>query len=346
MARVGHGPQVNGGRAKYWCLTLNNPTLVEGQVWIDLGRSGNPLVRYFVFQEEEGDAGTVHYQGYVQFLTRKRMTAVKRLFGVRVHCERSRGTPEQASGYCKKDDSRVDLGESAEWGTIFIPSKDKLVHALEAIREGALPSAVMEDYPCAYVQHRDGILDYSLARMGVRDWPMEVDVFVGPTGSGKSATAALENPGAYYVPWPTGGRWWWPAYEGQHCCIMDEFRMQIKMDVMLKLLDRYPMKLEAKGRSFDFVSRKIVLTTNIDPRDWYGGVLMSKKGPLQRRIREFCTIYDFTPGMAYGQFVKVARTELFTFRERVDADGDVEMTDQFGHDAGLYDDFVTEVNGI
>ncbi len=318
-------------------VTQNNPTAVERAVWDGFGRQGSLRIQYFVYQEEQGEAGTVHLQGYVQFRAVTRMSAIKSMFGRRVHCDASRGTPEQASAYCQKEESRVDLGDSGEWGELYQPTKDKLVNALKAIRDGSLPSAVMEDYPVAFVRNRDGIQDYHLRLKGARRWAMQVDVFVGPTGSGKSATADSENPGAYYVPWPTGGRWWWPGYEGQQCVVMDEFRHQIKMDVMLKMLDRYDWTLEAKGRNFQFVSHKIVLTTNIDPRDWYSGVPISKKEPLQRRIREFCTIYDFTPGLAFGQFVKVARTELFTFRDGVEGfAGDEDMVDELGADWGLH----------
>ena len=195
----------------------------------------------------------------------------------------------------------------------------------------------MEDYPVSYVRNRDGIFDYHLAQMGHREWAMEVDIFVGPTGSGKSFTADSENPDAYGVPWPTGGRWWWPGYAGQHCVIMDEFRHQIKMDRMLRLLDRYGMVCEAKCRNFQFVSHKIVITTNIDPRDWYPGVRMDRKDPLARRIREYCTIYDFAPGMVFGQFVKVARTERFEFRAHgeLDLDGDAPMDMGDGPGAAL-----------
>ncbi len=336
MAAAGNLHALGGGilgrawaqRSRYWCLTLNNPNDDECVNWERLGRLGDPRIRYLVWQEEEGEfEGTVHYQGYVQFLAPQQMTAVKRVFSQRVHCEPARGTAEENKAYCQKEESRRDLGESAEWGTMFIPKKDQLVHALTAIREGGAPSAVMEDYPVAWVRNRDGILDYHIRLLGARRWAMEVQIFIGPTGAGKSATADAENPGAYYVPWPTGGRWWWPGYEGQHCVVMDEFRHQIRMDVMLKMLDRYDWTLEAKGRNFQFVSHKIVITSNVDPKDWYLGVTTAVKEPLARRIREFCTIYDFTPGRQFGQFEKVARTEHFSFNERPADHADREMTD-------------------
>ncbi len=163
--------------------------------------------------------------------------------------------------------------------------------------------------------HRDKIEDYALKQKGKRDWAMQVHIFVGPSGTGKSYTAQHENPDAFNVPWPMGNRWWWPSYTGQHCVIMDEFRHQIKMDVMLKMMDRYAWALEAKGRNFQFVSHKIVITTNIDPKDWYKKVPLGAKAPLERRIREFATIYDFEEGHQHPDFVKNERTERFEFTD-------------------------------
>ncbi len=313
LATVGTGRVQRSRRSKYWMVTLNNPTVLDRETWRNYAEGGSLRIQYFVYQEEQGEAETIHFQGYIQFRAVTRMSGVKTMLGHRVHCDASRGTPEQASAYCQKEESRVALGDAGEWGELFTPSKDKLVNALQAIRDGSTPSEVMEDFPVAYVRNRDGIQDYHLSLKEARRWAMEVQIFVGPTRSGKSATADAENPGAYYVPWPTGGRWWWPGYVGQPTVIMDEFRMQIKMDVMLKMLDRYNWTLEAKGRNFQFVSTKIVLTTNIDPKDWYAGVPLETREPLEARIREFCTIYDFTPGRQFGQFEKVARTELFSF---------------------------------
>ena len=289
------------------------------------GRGLFARIRYFVYQEEHPEGGTVHFQGYVQFLGVMRMSAVKDVFGARVHCEPAKGTALENKVYCQKEDSRVEGGDSAEVGEMFIAQKDKLVFVLEAIRDGAALSEIQDDYPVTYVRNRERLEDYGLSLKGVRSWAMEVEILYGPTGTGKSYTAWTENPDAYNVPWPTGGRWWWPGYVGQPTVVMDEFRHQIKMDVMLKVLDRYDWWLESKGRNFHFVSHKIVITTNMDPRDWYPGLSPAKKTMLGRRIREYCTIFDCTG--VFGQFVKVARTERFTFREHVDHEGDVDMPD-------------------
>ncbi len=311
------------GQYRNWCITLNNPQAMETVFWADLLQNGHNAVQYVVMQSEM--EGTLHYQAYVEFKRAKRIGGVKAIFGQRVHLERRRGTQEQAIAYCKKTDTRVN-GLSGEWGTPKRVSgaKRDLATIANGLRSGELDMMdIEEDFGGIYLLHKDKIEDYAIKLLGSRRWAMEVEIYVGESGAGKSYTADLENPGAYYVPWPTGGRWWWPGYKGQSCVVMDEFRHQIKMDVMLKMLDRYTWVLEAKGRSFEFVSKKIVITTNIDPKDWYPKVSEAVKEPLARRIREFCKIYDFAPDRVFapqnqlGAFEKTRRTERFEFNPTV-----------------------------
>ena len=95
--------------AKRWVYTLNNPTDDEEQFVGELGEHDD--VVYHVFGREVGDNGTPHFQGYVMLNVRKTLNQVRGFFP-RAHWEISRGTPRQASDYCKKD------GVFEEFGTL------------------------------------------------------------------------------------------------------------------------------------------------------------------------------------------------------------------------------------
>lgn len=97
-------------RAHHWCFTLNHPTEDEYDAICQLFDAN--ACTYLVVGRETGDSGTPHLQGYISFGTRRRLSQVKASLGRRVHAEPTRGTPKQASDYCKKE------GDFREWGTL------------------------------------------------------------------------------------------------------------------------------------------------------------------------------------------------------------------------------------
>lgn len=100
-------------RAKRWVFTLNNPTDDEAQAIADYGDSD--ACEYLVYGRETGDSGTPHLQGYVIFNSAIRLSTVKsRLGSQRFHLEVSRGTPSEASDYCKKDGDYEEFGDCPE----------------------------------------------------------------------------------------------------------------------------------------------------------------------------------------------------------------------------------------
>ncbi len=309
-------------RCRNWCFTLNNPMDDDIDFWEAVSNNGmGGNIIYAILQEEVSETGTVHLQGYVEMSKAYHMSRMKTLFGLRYHFERRRGTQAQAIAYCKKEESRTN-GYSMEYGT---PKRTvKGGHFREAVRElkdGKAIEWIADNFSAQFAMWKDKLEDYALGLRGGRDWAMDIQIYVGASGTGKSYTALNDSTteGAIYVaPWPTGGRWWWPEYRGEYTVTMDEFRHQIKMDVMLKLMDRYAWRLEAKGRNFQFCSKRIIITTNIDPKDWYPNLSKEKKQPLARRIREFAQIWDFDEDNKYPHFSRTVRNTRFEFNNRVD----------------------------
>ncbi len=347
----------NFRRGRRVCGTLNTPTEDERARFQALvtDRGHDPRVKYLVFQTEVAPTtGTIHIQFYCMFSTALTARPIHGILGARVHFDRCVGTAGQNKHYCLKPHDGCDchhcetaralpnLGREAapgfitgEYGRMRAPRSDSLKAVTEMMETGASLDEILQAHPEQAIKYGNRITMEFGRRLPERDWAMEIEIFVGETGTGKSSTAKMENPGSKSIPWPTGGRWWMPGYTGQTCIVLDEFRMQIKMDTMLKLFDRYAWTTEAKGTNFPFVSRKIVITTNIDPKDWYQmKTLVESRGqqvrhdvlaPLARRISEFATIYDFAPGGTYPNFVKVARPKggpgdrltWFTFNDSV-----------------------------
>lgn len=101
------------------CFTLANPTAL-----IDINRLPK-FVSYLVYQEEVGDGGLHHFQGYMELSVRKRYETLKSDFkdtGLdwnKCHFESCKGSPESNKAYCTKEDTRVggpyEFGEMRPW---------------------------------------------------------------------------------------------------------------------------------------------------------------------------------------------------------------------------------------
>lgn len=95
--------------SRNWCFTLNNFVPDDEERLRILGGSGRVL--YLVFGREQGVGGTPHLQGYVRFPHAKVFSTVKREISDRAHVEVARGSPLQASSYCKKEQDYEEFGD-------------------------------------------------------------------------------------------------------------------------------------------------------------------------------------------------------------------------------------------
>ena len=126
---------------------------------------------------------------------------------------------------------------------------------------------------------------YQLLHQERRSWKTEVFIIYGPTGTGKTSAAWAMAPQAYLLPpqQSSSGTGWWDGYNGEADIIIDEFYGWLRYSFMLQLLDRYPLRVEFKGGSYNFVGRRIILTSNQPPSAWYDPTKYAYP-PLERRF--------------------------------------------------------------
>jgi len=84
--------------SKHWCFTLNNYTKDDIQMI-----SSNSSIKTYIFQEEVGENGTPHLQGYVEFINKCR--PLEKIKNKRVHWTKTKNV-NASINYCSKEDTR------------------------------------------------------------------------------------------------------------------------------------------------------------------------------------------------------------------------------------------------
>lgn len=283
-----------------WCFTLNNPTEEERSFFsnFQLGDYYN----YMVFQEEKGENGTTHFQGYIETREKQRMSWMQIHFNNRAHFEPRRGTQEEAIAYCKKEDTRVEGGMSGEFGQPKPKGRPQgseerraaAIDALKKVRKGEIrPRDVDEEillfpgYPAAEKRALKAI-----GKGPDRSESFRVFVVNGPTGVGKSY-AFHKIAGGDYVGWISG--WFTDAENFHRILFLDEFvggcKDGIQLHQLLDMLDPFPQQLPIKGGFAPAMYDTVFITTNIKPDQWYSAI-----GPngeeIKKRKENLNALYD------------------------------------------------------
>lgn len=154
-----------------YCFTINNPTEAEtALLTIPFPDGGHALLRCLVFQLESGDNGTPHYQGYLEWNSRKSIIQSRAVEGFsRAHFERRRGSALQAADYCRKEPR---LGGPWEYGNFAITSgsRSDLVLFKKDIDDGLTRDALWDKHPAIFARHPHYVRE-SLERRRVRALP-------------------------------------------------------------------------------------------------------------------------------------------------------------------------------
>lgn len=249
-------------------FTWNNP---EGLIEF----LGDKMV-YLVYQEEIGESGTHHFQGYCEFTDQVAFNAAKEMLGgATVHLERRRGTQAQAIAYAKKEDTRID--GPYEFG---VPKTQGKRSDLEDFKNevigGKRKRDLIDDHYqtlARYPRFYDTISALTRPRRS-DDGDFKVTLLIGDTGLGKTRYVMdlyADNPDFYVAPL-NNGTMWYDGFDGHSVVLLDDFAgasSHISLGSLLRLLDRYPVSVPTKGSHTWWLPSQVFVTTNILPRDWY-----------------------------------------------------------------------------
>lgn len=208
--------------------------------------------------------GLPHLQGFCTLNKPMRFSAIKKHLHNSIHIEKANGSDEQNQKYCSKTGDFYEKGSPSRQG-----SRTDLQSVVDDITTGKVCDryALANNHPIAYIKYQRGLENYLkiIKPIPVRDFKTDIFYYWGPPGTGKSRRAleeaqAVDANSIYYKPRGL----WWDGYAQQTCVIIDDFYGWIKYDEMLKIMDRYPYKVQIKGGFEEFTSKKIWITSNVD----------------------------------------------------------------------------------
>uniref|UniRef100_A0AAU6S517 Replication-associated protein n=1 Tax=Barbastella barbastellus feces associated circovirus 1 TaxID=3139967 RepID=A0AAU6S517_9CIRC len=271
-------------KSKNWVFTDNNPEADEPD-WPE-------NVKYAIWQKERGENATEHLQGYVELKTVRAMSYLKGILP-RAHWEIRRGTQQQAMDYASKEDTRI----SGPWtfGELVINAqgtRSDLLALKASIAEDLTETQLWDKHWADMHKCYRGVMRYRCLTGLKRDWAPRIYLLIGEPGCGKTSFCRRVAPDAY---WKQSMSKWWDGYDGQSDVILDDFYGWIPYHTMLRLCDRYAELVESKGGQCQFIARRIFITSNREPREWWDIERVRDIDALERRFREFAIrITDYT----------------------------------------------------
>lgn len=278
-----------------------------------------PGVKGYAFQLERcPDTGNLHIQWYLGFNRKIRASSVterlrdaleEQSCSVAPHVEGCYD-PKAAAAYAQKDETRV-AGPVIFGDLPGTKPKSNLATAADMVWQGKPMWEVAEAFPTTYVQFGGGLHRLLVQRHAKPVLRAAVEVFVrwGDTGTGKTLGVYQSHPiETIYSPLVQGRSIWFDHYQGEDVLLLDDFNPQaLDLTDLLKVLDVYPMKCQAK---FGFITpkwTKVYITSNLDPRDWYPGASQTH---LQAMFRRFKNVTHFSKEFNY------VRNDQHVFEDR------------------------------
>ncbi len=242
-------------------------------------------MRYVIWQITEDSEDSVYAHCYIQFRIAKSRYFVENLFnGVWNPASRDLDENENAVqdratriagpwslGYPKRSGQRSDL-----------------LAIKEQIDNGSTVEEIAEDYFSAWTRNYHAFEQYRFKIQQKRSWPTIVIVFTGRTNIGKSRFVHehATSKGPYFKQC---NKDWFTHYTGQSDVVLDEFYgTRFSYSYLLQLLDRYPHSVGSKGGEINFIPRRIWITSNVNPSEWY----KRDTSALERRITYHREILD------------------------------------------------------
>lgn len=260
-------------KSRAFTFTLNNYVEEDFELLEDVFLNEN--VDYLCYGKEVGESGTPHLQGYIKFKNPRSFKSVVKKHH-RWHLEKAIKPPLANKRYCEKQGDFTEFGNSPKGKG----KRSDIDIVKEMVKEGKPMSEICDEVTSYQgLKFAETLKKYKEIK---RTWKPNVYWFWGASGTGKTRRAYEMFPDA----WESGrdGKWW-EGYDGHENIILDDFRADFcKFHELLRILDRYPYRIETKGSSRQLLARNIVITSPYRPSEIYRNKTQEDIYQLIRRI--------------------------------------------------------------
>lgn len=269
---------------KTWAFTLNNYNDE------DIERFKRYTVSRLVVGKEIGEQGTPHLQGWITFKRGYRPSQLKKL-EPRVHWEFALTT--DGENYCMKDGTDVVINvDNRNQG-----QRTDLKAAVTYIKESGI-KRFREEMGDVYVKYHNGFDKIGLLNSKKRTEKPNVVWIYGPTGCGKTSYVYDKHPDLWIS---NEDLKWFDGYDGQETVLFDDFRGDMcKFRFLLRLLDRYPLKVPIKGGFVEWTPKNIYITSCKDPKNIYNKETFDNEEKVDQLLRRIDDII-FMNSMSMSQ---------------------------------------------
>lgn len=269
-------------RSEGWCFTVNNYSNEDYEQAKNLCK----IYTYGIIGKEIAPTtGTPHLQCYVYEKNKVSFSTVTACVP-RGRFIQAKGSPQQNFIYCSKEGNFEEFGERPCQGrrTDFDSFRDAIWSGLseeELLIEWA---PMMAKYDRFYQRCRNVLLKKTAKKI---EAPI-VTAIIGEPGTGKTRYVYdnHDNDEIYKLECGDGSSnsIFWDGYNGESIILIDDFHNNFKLDYMLRLFDRYPMKLNIKGGYTYRCAKQIFITSNLTIDEWYPNCKPRHRKAVTRRI--------------------------------------------------------------
>ena len=298
-------------KARNWCFTLNNPTIDETQIAEALQEAGSLV--YAIYQLEQGENGTVHFQGYVMFQDQEYLQPTLKNCLPTAHWEVAKGTPMQNKIYCSKPETR--LTPPCELGIFPETSQGRrtdLEGLKKALQSGLTQHQYATDHFEIFVKYPNLIKHWYEATVQPRK---SVDgfkcfFFYGKAGTGKSTLAQYLASQGGMEPFRYSLRGFWDGYIGQRRVIFDDFRgSDLSYGDFKRVIDKFSLRINVKCSSCELAANEFYITSNFTPDEWWSEEVTGKdRSAIFRRITD---VFFFPEKGKFRHYTSYSRFSYF-----------------------------------